>query len=213
MKPTTEPGRVAGSSTSLYALTEDYVRLVERIAEADGVLDDDMDAALEAFEGTLPQKVDSIAAAIGELQAHEQTLKAEAKRLTDRARVTANTVSGLKEYVRRNLERLGKQSVDCARFKISRRLSPPAVEILDAGLIPDDFATVTWSMPRDTSRRVLELVTKHAEQEIADALVGTIGGADVKIDKRAIVARWKDCGGIEDVPGTRVTQGETLQIR
>jgi hypothetical protein len=85
------------SEIKLYEAAQYYSDAIARIEEPEQV--DEVFATLDALDVTIKEKVESIGDIITNYLAEEAALKAEAKRLTDRAASAAKKASGLMDYI------------------------------------------------------------------------------------------------------------------
>ena len=120
-------------SIKLYELTKAYQE-VERLMEEGG----DWEEALNTIAEQFDEKVDSVAKAIRSYEAEAKAYKEEAEILISKARTAANKMDRLEDYLLRQMIAVGKDKVD-GLFKVSVRLNPPSVVVVDEGAIPADF--------------------------------------------------------------------------
>jgi len=115
----------------LYELSEAYRRI-----ELEG---DDYAIALNSIADEFDVKVENIAKLIREAEAEESTFKEEARRMSEKAGYAANRVARLKDYVRQNMEAIGRDKVQGKLFSVSVQDSTPSVVISDDASIPQEF--------------------------------------------------------------------------
>lgn len=85
---------------------------------------------LESIEGAFEDKAESIACLIKSLDAEVEAIKAEAAKLTDRARVKNNEAERLKAYLAQHMLATNTLKLESPRAKLTFRKSE-SVEILD----------------------------------------------------------------------------------
>lgn len=125
---------------SLYELTADYNAVLTLLDNED--IDFDVVAdTLEAIEENINDKAENYAKLIRKFEAEEKAIKEEAKRLTDRAKTSANRAERLKTALFERLKRSNIQKVEGKIFTISFRNST-AVNVVDQSLIPDELMRV-----------------------------------------------------------------------
>lgn len=99
----------------------------EEIIAAGGELPPELQELLDLAEGQLAEKVERVAFYIRRLEGEEQIIKDEISRLQNRARVKANSVKGLKEYLQRCLEGAGETKIERPLITVAIQKSPPSV--------------------------------------------------------------------------------------
>ena len=130
-------------STALYALTNQYLELAEKLAG----LDLDAQTIQDTIEGSgivdsLQDKAQGIEFIAREAVKYNTLIDMEIDRLkalkADREKVAA----GLHKYLLDNMQRAGISKIDCPLFSISIRKNPPTVE-LDPLSLPAEY----WTTP------------------------------------------------------------------
>ena len=123
----------------LYKIS-DEIRAIMDAADPDtGELTDAQFDRWDTLEIELPRKVESIAMFVREQEAEEVAIKAEAKRLTDAARVRANMATRLKAYLLEQLQAQGIQKIKGDILTVRRQNSAASVQIDSMGSIPAKF--------------------------------------------------------------------------
>ena len=96
---------------------------------------------IENLEGDLGEKLEQIVTLIKSWEAEEAVLRAEARRLSFRAKARANRCEHLKEYAQQCLEAAGlsklKLTLWTARLRTSKR-----VDVLDVAALPREFVRI-----------------------------------------------------------------------
>ena len=106
----------------LYEIAQDYKEILEAIEY--GIIPEEAIAdTLEAIEGELHEKVDSIACFIKELRADITAIKRERDALQERLSAKVKKVEYLTDYLTRTLTELGVSKMETARNQISFRKS------------------------------------------------------------------------------------------
>ena len=118
----------------LYEIGTGIRALIDR-ADADGVLDEEVVAALDKLEGELDHKAESVALAILELEAEAEAVEKEAKRLDERAKSLERRAAKLREYLAYWLD--GRE-LKGRLVTIGYRKSE-SVEIIDETAIPEEY--------------------------------------------------------------------------
>lgn len=130
---------------TLYELTAEYDRVFEAALAVgdDGELTPDFVHELHSLEDAIDGKLANCCRVLKNLQALQESLDAEAKRLRDRSKtIEANLVS-LKGYVIANMETLGVLKTTAGPFRLSIcKNSVDTVEVLDLDAVPHEFDKV-----------------------------------------------------------------------
>ncbi len=109
--------------------------------EETGELTDASLTRITDLELTLEAKADAICSIIREQLTLASAVGAEIDRLSKLKQTRDNAAARLKEYLRMNLELLGKPKLDMERFKVRiQRNSTPSVEcLIDADKLPTEY--------------------------------------------------------------------------
>lgn len=144
---------------TLYELTEDYLRLIEMAeTEDDPVAIYD---TMESIKGNLEDKIDSYVAVCARLDADEEMVRAEVKRLT----ATLNTISNNKKHIKQRLMdsmiMMGIRKIKTALHTVSvvKNGGRPPILINDgltAEDLPDNLKRVTVAPDMDMLRVMVE---------------------------------------------------------
>ena len=102
----------------LYEIPGLYQAIDQALEETGCEITPEIQEQLDAADAALEDKVDRIAAIIRNATAEEEACKAEAAHFRDRATAAANKAASLKRYLQDNLEALGRDRVQGARFKV-----------------------------------------------------------------------------------------------
>ena len=96
------------------------------------------DELVMAFE----KKAEGITYFMGELEGFVAIAKAEAKRISDRAKAAQNRADSLKEYLKACMETAEINELNFGTKKLKIQNSPPALVIDNAEKIPSDYKVV-----------------------------------------------------------------------
>lgn len=130
--------------TALYALTNQYLELAEKLADGDfdpQTIADTIEAS--GITDELAVKAQGIEFVARAAEQHHGVIDAEIARLTALKAQRDRVAAGLREYLKDNMERAGIEKIECPLFKISIKKNPPAVEILDQLSLPKEY----WRTP------------------------------------------------------------------
>lgn len=163
---------------TLYELTTEYEAL---LAEYEVAEDDERRAEvldmIDAVQDDIGDKGEAYARVLRNLSAQRDAYKAEADRLTRKAKASEKAMEGLKAQLLSAMQRVGANKLETSIGKWSVRLNPWSVEVMDVDAVPAEY---------------------HVPQPD-------------KIDKRAILAAFKETGEIID--GVMMNQTTGIQFR
>lgn len=163
---------------TLYELTTEYEAL---LAEYEVAEDDERRAEvldmIDAVQDDIGDKGEAYARVLRNLSAQRDAYKAEADRLTRKAKASEKAMEGLKAQLLSAMQRVGANKLETSIGKWSVRLNPWSVEVMDVDAVPAEY---------------------HVPQPD-------------KIDKRAILATFKETGELID--GVMMNQTTGIQFR
>jgi len=127
----------------LYEIPSELRVIEAQIADADGELTPELEAALDALETQFEEKAEYLALLIREAQVEADAYKAEETRLRDRRRAAENRADRLKRYVHEQMQRMGKDKVrgQLASLSVVAN-SRPSVVWAEGVEIPDAFSRI-----------------------------------------------------------------------
>lgn len=117
-------------SVSLYAMTEDYQRLID-LAEHAGTPEEEAmyQEALRSLSGTIDEKCDRCAAVMATLQAEADALQNEEQRLHARRAAIESNRDRLRSYVQECMETVNVSKVKGPRFTLIIQANTPKVVV------------------------------------------------------------------------------------
>lgn len=125
--------------------------MLDSVNEETGEVDEEMARAIEDLQLARAEKLESIGCYIKNLDAEVEAIKAEKKKLEERAKVKENRLARLKDYVANNLVANNELKFDSPRVSYSFRKSEQ-VDIRDIDKIPEEYTTkVTEIKPDKTA--------------------------------------------------------------
>jgi hypothetical protein len=127
----------------LYELTGSFNEIFNLLETDEDFNYEALEDTLQALEGAIEQKADSVARMIKSLEKTAEAYASEAKRLSDKAKSTENKARWLKDYLLQAMEATAKDKIQTGIGTVSRRKSPPSVSILDIEKIPRTY----WFTP------------------------------------------------------------------
>ena len=141
--------------SNLYQLNQNYETVLNMLYDED--IDEQMVLdTLESIEGEIEDKADGYAKIIKELEAKRDARKAEAKRLTDSAKVFENRVNTLKQNLFNTMKSTGKTkfATDLFSFNIAKNGGKQALTI--DGDVPEEYTKTIIENDTDKIRQALE---------------------------------------------------------
>lgn len=142
--------------TSLYNLTGQYLELAHKLSnidldsvtvadtiEASG-LPDDIALKAQGIEMVCRETVKDLPAIDAEIK-RLQALKAHRVAVSD----------GLKAYLKRSMEAMGIEKIQCPLFTVSIRQNPASVEVFEEGMVPDEYMVAKYSPSKTKIKEAL----------------------------------------------------------
>ena len=134
--------------TALYALTNQYLALAEKLSDGDfdaATIADTIEAS--GITDEIAEKVQGLEYVARGAEAHNLAIDAEIARLQALKQHRMKVAAGLRGYLLDNMQRMQIERIDCPMFSISIRKNPPAVEIFDQLSLPAQFMVVPEPKP------------------------------------------------------------------
>lgn len=145
---------LAQRSTTLYALSADYLHLLDLLEDPDAD-EAELEKRLDEIAGLITHKAEAIAGLIKQCESMASMRKSESDRMRDLAAADIRNADRLRDYVLRHMVAIGSERIDTARFKLRVRTNPPAVQILEQMLVPDEYVKVVTTESVD-KRAILD---------------------------------------------------------
>lgn len=147
----------------LYDLPAEFAAIDAAITDLDGELTPELAERLDHLECTLEDKVEAIASLVRTAEAEADYFASEADRLANRKRSATNKASRLKDYLKQNLEALGRDRVKTPRFTVRlQNNSGPSIAWVAEAPIPDGFQRVRVELDGDAARQAWKAGTLPA---------------------------------------------------
>jgi len=134
--------------TALYALTNQYLALAEKLSDGDfdaATIADTIEAS--GINDEIAEKAQGLEYVARGAEAHNLAIDAEIARLQALKQHRMKVAAGLRGYLLDNMQRMQIERIDCPMFSISIRKNPPAVEIFDQLSLPAQFMVVPEPKP------------------------------------------------------------------
>ena len=150
----------------LFELSTQYAQLVDILEAAQsGEEAADLEVisdTLDAIEGAIEEKADSIARIMAELSGVELAISAEVERLSKRAATIKKQKESLKSYLMAAMETAGKEKFKTNFYSYSIRNNSPSVQIVDESLIPAEYIRTKIETAPD-KKAIAELLKQKIE--------------------------------------------------
>lgn len=111
----------------LYETVDALDQVAVWLAEAEGELTPEIEAALEAAGIDFTDKVERVAIKVLELRATAKAQKEEAERVAARAKASQRDADSLARYLRQQLDRAGVPRVEGLRCTVAVQTNPPSI--------------------------------------------------------------------------------------
>lgn len=159
--------------TSLYEIANDYAKLMDEDFDPEFIAD-----TLSGIEGMLEDKIENCLAVIKNELAYAESLKAESKKLVERAKSSELRADRIKEYIAASLETAGKKSLKAGVHQVTVRAPSKSVEITDSSALPSEFVEYETIIKAD------KLAIKH---QLAAGI--DVPGAALKTGKPSLIIK------------------------
>lgn len=159
---------------TLYQLTGELLELLSMADDPD--VDDQILAdTLEALEGDFDKKVEDCCKARQEIIARAEIVKAESKRLADKAAALTKSADSIFSYLEKEMTKAGKKEVKSDLFKIKFKKNPAKVVIADGVKVADlDPQFIRWKDPEIDKTAVKEALKAGEELDFAKLVQETV---------------------------------------
>ncbi len=122
-----------------YGLSSEWVALLDEIESGDGVITDEIEQRLRSLAAATEADLDLAAGAVKAMEASEEELKAEAARLSARARTPAGIAQVIREAMGSVMDSAGMKSSRGTRYTVSRTQGRESVDVTNGDVIPAEF--------------------------------------------------------------------------
>lgn len=158
------------SALKLYELTDSFLRIADLIDENQP--DEALEMALQQIDVAIEEKAEGIAKLVKMLDYDADVYKAEEKRLADRRRAIENKRDRIKEYLKLQMERVGKDKIKLPMATLALQNNPPAVHITDDKAIPAKYITIIPEQHVPDKKAILEALRAGNEVPGAEVTQG-----------------------------------------
>jgi len=123
---------------TLYNIADQYLIDLQKLQDME--IDEQTFAdTLEGLSGELELKATNVAMFVRNLEASAEAIKAAEKQMAERRKALESKADRIRQYLLDNMNRTGITKIDCPYFVLSVRKNPPAVEVLNQNMIPDEY--------------------------------------------------------------------------
>jgi len=135
------------SNLTLYTIADQYLQDVQKLMDMDIEDQQTFEDTLESLTGDLEVKATNVAMFLRNLEASADAIKVAEKAMTDRRKSLEAKADRMRQYLLDNMLRTGISKIDCPYFALSIRKNPPSVEVINQGMIPDEYFDIPEPLP------------------------------------------------------------------
>lgn len=139
----------------LYELTGSFNEIFHMLESEDELNYEALEDTLQALEGAIEQKVTGVVKMLKSLEKTQEAFKSEAQRLADKARVTDNKIKWLKDYLLQTMTATAKDKIITDIGTVSRRKSPPSVNVVDVQKTPIGYFFTPPAPPPSLDKKLV----------------------------------------------------------
>lgn len=148
--------------TALYEIVAQYRAAAAKLEDMD--LDEQTLAdTLESLSGDLEVKATNTAALVRNIEATAAAIKDAEAQMKARRTALENRAARIRDYLLANMMVAGVQKIECPYFKLAVRENPPAVDIYEPGLIPDQFMVTPDTPPPAPDKKAIAAAMKTGQ--------------------------------------------------
>ena len=123
---------------TLYELAAEYRADLEKLASLD-LPEETVRDTIEGMGGQLQVKAQNIASLTKHLEVVAEGIREAEQAMQARRKAIERRIESLKEYTLASMQNHGIDRIESPQFVLSVAKNPPAVEIYEPGLIPEQF--------------------------------------------------------------------------
>lgn len=134
--------------SSLFNLTGQYLALAHQLADGDfdaQTISDTIESS--GITDSIADKAQALEFVARGAEAHNATIDAEIARLVALREHRTKTAAALRDYIKRSMEAMQIERIECPLFAISIRKNPAAVDVFDEAQIPAEFMVMPVPKP------------------------------------------------------------------
>ena len=141
---------------SLYDLTNDYLTLMEYADSTDPDDEQVFIDTLEGLMGAVEAKIDSYAAVMSHMEAHEDMLKKEIDRLSAKMTAIENNKKRMKDSLYAAMVAMDKRKITTDLHTFAIQKNGGKQPLIISGEVPDKFQKVIYEPDKNLIRKALE---------------------------------------------------------
>lgn len=134
------------TNLTLYNIADQYLADLQKLQDME-IDEQTFQDTLEGLSGELEVKATNVAMFVRNLESSAEAIKAAEKQMAERRKALEAKAERIRNYLQENMVRTGINKIDCAYFNISLRKSPPAVEVINLDMIPDEYFDIPEPPP------------------------------------------------------------------
>jgi seryl-tRNA synthetase len=162
--------------STLYEIADNYKELLNMDLDEETLAD-----TLESIQGEFNDKADNICHVVANIKSDVEAIEAEMSRLKARKDGFELRLSGLKDYLRLQMESIECKKIETSKFTINCVVGRQVVNVTDESKIPDAFFDVKRVVSLDK-----KMLLENLKAQIADSTLVTIEGAEIAISKSSL---------------------------
>lgn len=141
----------------LYEINTDYLRIIEAVEEAEGVLTPELEEQLAANGEDFSNKIENYLKAVRNYEADAEAFKAESAAFAAKAKRAAATVERLKQTVTAAMQLRGMDKERFGNFTASlRRIERVQVDDTLIQQLPDNFKRIKYEADKTALKEALK---------------------------------------------------------
>ena len=133
----------------LYELTEIYNNVLS-------LEDTEINQVLASIEEEIEKKAENLAKLVRQLEAENEGIKAEEKRLANLRKAQENKIKSLKKYLEQQMIAMDRKKFKTSLFSFNIQKNPASVRILKEDKIPEEFFRIKKEPIRADIKAALE---------------------------------------------------------
>ena len=158
--------------TTLYEIAAQYRNDAERLSDL--TLDEQtIKDTLESLSGGIESKAKAVVMFSLNLESTAAAIKAAEEKMALRRHAIENRAQSLKRYVLASMQLAGISKIECPYFRMTIQNNPPAVEVIEPSLVPDEFMTHHAAPPPSVNKKALAEAMKFGQEFNCARLIQT----------------------------------------
>lgn len=139
---------------TLFELASEYRADLEKLASLD-LPEETVRDTIEGMGGELQVKAQNIAGLTKHLELIADGIKQAEQAMASRRKAIENRIESLKGYTLAAMQNNDIERIETPRFVLSVAKNPPAVEIYEAGLLPEQYFRVPEPPPASPDKKAI----------------------------------------------------------